>query len=189
MNSNRAGKPAKIRWLVLCLIGFATLSLKAAENKGVLLLGIESNNNLTNYQLIFTNVDTDETLLVSQSRIRGRSTGDSREPIFSDAEPGRYFLSAVNIVYDQDLQPVGRLRDTGDYFRVEAGAVNYPGDLIINLDDRRGRHELTVSYEARSATLIAAARGNPELLKAGPIYVAVPGSDRVQIQPAMLGLE
>lgn len=189
MRTCKAAKQVVAGYWVHCLISVVTLSAEAAESSAVLLLGVESNNNLSNYQLVFTNVDTNETLLVSQPRIRGRSSGDSREPIFSEAEPGRYFLSAVTIVYDQDLQPVGRLRDTGDYFRVEPEAVNYPGDLIINLDDRRGRHELTVSYEARSPTLIAAAQANPDLLKTSPIYVTVPGSDRVLIQPAMLGLQ
>jgi hypothetical protein len=35
------------------LISVVTLSAEAAESSAVLLLGVESNNNLSNYQLVF----------------------------------------------------------------------------------------------------------------------------------------
>lgn len=159
-----------------------------AEDATYLLINIDSISSMTSYELVFTNVDTDETTVIRKSGGRGRFTVGNVASILNPVSPGRYYLSGVNAVYDQDTQPVSRLRDSGDYIEVREHAINYPGDVLISIDDRRGRNQLVVSFEARSSTLLSAVRADEDLFRAYPVFISIAGNEPMAVDPGLLGL-
>jgi hypothetical protein len=161
---------------------------EAAEESTFILLNIVSTSNMSRFELVFTNTDDDSLVRISNETQRGRVVTSGAAFILQEIPAGRYFLSAVNQVYDQDIQPVARLRETRDYIELRPGAINYIGNVYLEIDDRRGRNELDVSYEASSSTLIAAVSGERDTFRQHDVFVTMVGERPVPVDKSLLGL-
>lgn len=177
-----------LAYAVLVILPAVSPIARAAEESTYILLNIVSTSNMSRFELVFTNADDDSLTRISNEDQRGRVSNTGAAFILKEIPAGRYFLSAVNQVYDQDIQPVARLRETRDYIELQAGAVNYIGNVHLVIDDRRGRNELDVSYEASSSTLVAAVSGERETFEQHDVYVTMVGERPVPVDKSLLGL-
>ncbi len=175
--------------VVFALQLFACGTASAAENDGYILLAINSPSGMSSYELIFENVDNNEIVRVMDPAANSRFTFRGSPYLLKQVPPGRYFLTAVNLVHDSDTQRVAELRDDSEYIQVFGQSISFIGSLSIEIRTLQGTaNTLEIGYEPSSDVLRAAVAEQAELFRSHQVYVAVPGIEPVLIERSLLGL-
>lgn len=181
-----------LRWIPIVIFALQLLAnstASAAENDGYLLLAITSPSGMSSYELIFENVDNDEIVRVTDPAASSRFTFRGSPYLLKQVPPGRYFLTAINLVHDSDTQRVAELRDESEYIQVSSQGISFIGSLSIDIQTLQGTaNTLEIGYDPKSEVLRAAVAEEEDLFRLHQVFVAVPGMEPVLIERSLLGL-
>ncbi|MDA1373053.1 MAG: hypothetical protein O2971_20195 [Proteobacteria bacterium] len=175
--------------VLACLVSLTALGAEDTqqENNAFLLMNVHSSGPLSVRDLEFTNLDTEQTILIRDIAVLGRVT--RVRFLLEELPAGSYYLSAIYPTHNRiDASPPIKLDSGSGVFTILEGAINYIGDLTVRTEQIGQRISTQVSYEAESDTLILAVNSEREKFASMPTFVTIADYDPVPVDPKLLGL-
>ena len=134
---------------------------------------------------LVTRLRSNEFAMLKNARLRNMSTGKDvvikrgKPPVVIEVEPGTYYLRRVDTAYF-NLASI-RIPEPVQAFELEAGRVNYIGDLYVVLTESPG---LSMSWEfvPNPETVREATALHPDEFRRAPPLFLIPGAPPIPVE-------